>query len=97
MVTTLMVLKCQQITLIQLYEQSKSRNAELRQQVQELRVQMNFVLPFMDIKIVAAGIKNNHTYHAQRSSNEHQQNRTEHQVILRNGKIECFEEQQITE
>ena len=30
-------------------------NSELRREVQELRIQMNFVLSFLDIKNVAAG------------------------------------------
>ena len=36
-------------------------NAELRRKVQELRIQMNFVLSFLDIKNVIVGAKNNHT------------------------------------
>ena len=46
------------------------KNVELRREVQELRTQMNFVLSFLDIKNLAAGIKNNQTDPTQRSSNE---------------------------
>ena len=46
-------------------------NDELRRKVLELRIQMNCVLSFLDIKNVAEVIKNNHTDPAQRSTNEH--------------------------
>ena len=35
-------------------------NVELRREVQELRIQMHFVLLFLDIKNVTADAKNNH-------------------------------------
>ena len=45
-------------------------NAELRRKVQELRIQMNVVLSFLDIKNVTADAKNNHTDPTQSSCNE---------------------------
>ena len=65
------------------------KNAELRQEVQELRIQWNFVLSFLEIKNVAAGIMNNHYKSSTKAP------RTKHQVVLRNDKINCLEEQQI--
>ena len=45
-------------------------NAELRRKVQELRIQMNFVLSFLEIKNVTVDAKNNHRDPTQRSCNE---------------------------
>ena len=45
-------------------------NAELRREVQELRIQMNFVLSFLDVKNVIADANSSHRDPTQRSCNE---------------------------